>query len=55
MRRALRTLLEFERHTGHEHPNRKAVSANYGNLLRAMGESPAEIDAAIQALVRTPR
>ena len=43
MRRALVILLEFTRRTGHEHPNRRAVVANYASLLQAMGRSEAEI------------
>jgi len=47
-------LLDFNRRAGHEHPRLQAGLANYRELLRSMGKSPAEIEAAIRKLVRTP-
>lgn len=38
----------------HEHPGQGAVSANYRQLLKKMGKPDAEIDAAIEALTRSP-
>ena len=55
MRRALGILLAFERSTGHEHPKWAAVSNHYRALLRLMGKSEAEIDAAIGALAQSPQ
>ena len=52
MRRALAIFLAFQRDTGHAHPHRDAVTANYRGLLAAMGKSEAEIDTAIAALHR---
>jgi hypothetical protein len=52
MRRALAILLAFQRDTGHIHPRRDAVIGNYTGLLAAMGQSAAEIEAAIAALWR---
>ena len=54
MRRALAILLEFERSNGHEHRHQRTFSENYRRLLRAMGKSDAEIEATIEALVRSP-
>ena len=52
MRRALAIFLAFQRDTGHAHPHRDAVTANYRGLLAAMGKSEAEIDAELAALHR---
>jgi hypothetical protein len=41
-------LLEFQRHTGHDHPNQDVVPRNYWQLLRAPGKSQAEIGLAMQ-------
>lgn len=53
MGRALAILLEFERRTGHEHPNRETVSENSRWLLKETGKTDVEIDATIEALVRS--
>ncbi|HEV7672171.1 MAG TPA: tetratricopeptide repeat protein [Thermoanaerobaculia bacterium] len=50
MRRALSIVLEFERRTGFEHPNRQAFSANYRALLRKTGKSDSEIESEIATL-----
>jgi len=47
MRRALAI---FVNSLGPEHPKAKTVSGNYAILLKAMGKSPAEIEAALDAL-----
>jgi tetratricopeptide (TPR) repeat protein len=53
MRRHLEIFLDFSRRTGHEHPHLQAAFANYQQLLQEMGKSDAEIDATIEALVRS--
>jgi len=53
-RRSLVILYEFFRRTGHEHPHFKTVQKNYTSLLKAMGKSPAEIDAIIESLPHPP-
>ena len=50
--RALTIFLTFQRDTGHAHPHRDAVTANYRGLLAAMGRTEAEIDAELAALWR---
>ncbi|HEX3530953.1 MAG TPA: tetratricopeptide repeat protein [Thermoanaerobaculia bacterium] len=52
MRRVLVVFLDFTRRTGHEHPHLRAAFGNYRGLLRAMGKTDAEIEAAIEALRR---
>jgi hypothetical protein len=52
MRRVLIIFLDFTRRTGHEHPHLQMAVGNYRGLLRAMGKADAEIEAAIEALVR---
>jgi tetratricopeptide (TPR) repeat protein len=47
MRRALDIFLEFERLTGYEHPHQAAISKNYEAILRELGKSDAEIEAAM--------
>jgi Tetratricopeptide repeat len=51
MRRGLVILLDFQRATGHAHPNRDAGLANYASLLRAMGKGEAGTRATIEALL----
>lgn len=50
MRRALVNLIDFSRRTGYEHPNQEIISANYRELLQAMGKSPVEIEESIKTL-----
>jgi tetratricopeptide (TPR) repeat protein len=54
MRRHLVIFLDFTRRTGHEHPHLQKAFGNYASLLRAMGKADAEIEATIEALVRSP-
>lgn len=54
MRRALSSFLGFTRRSGHEHPHLQTVLSNYRRLLKEMGKSPSEIEAAIQALATSP-
>jgi len=54
MCRALAIVLEFERRTGHEHPHQRMFSESYRRLLQEMGKSNAEIEATLEALVRSP-
>ncbi len=54
MRRALAIVFEFERQTGFEHPRGRLFSANYRDLLQAMGKPEAEIEAAIATMVGSP-
>lgn len=51
MRRHVVIFLEFTRNTGHPHPHLQDAFGNYADLLEAMGKNPAEIEAAIDALV----
>jgi hypothetical protein len=53
MRRGLQILAEFQRLTGHEHPNLRAGRANYAGLLTAMGKTPDEIAQRLQELDRS--
>jgi tetratricopeptide (TPR) repeat protein len=50
MRRVLAIFIDFERKTGHSHPNRDTAIENYALLLAAMGKSEAEINATIGSL-----
>ncbi len=50
MRRALAIFLEFERCNGYEHPNQGMSSRNYGVMLRELGRSDDEIEAAMRLL-----
>jgi tetratricopeptide (TPR) repeat protein len=52
MRRALAIFLAFQRDTGHVHPHRDVMTANYRHLLAVMGKSEADIDAKLAALRR---
>jgi len=54
MRRALAILLDFSRRTDHEHPHLQTGFGNFRRLLKEMGKSDAEIEATIEALVRSP-
>ncbi len=47
MRRALAIFLAFQRDTGHPHPHRDVMTANYTSLLSAMGRDQTGIKAAI--------
>lgn len=51
MRRTAAILLKFTRHTGHEHPHLRMVLGNYVALLKAMGRSQSDVDAALQKLM----
>jgi hypothetical protein len=51
MRRALAIFIGFERTSGHLHPHRDLVLRNYADLLEAMGQSEAEIGAALASLM----
>lgn len=53
MRRHLVIFLDFSRATGYEHPHLRAAIDNYAGLLHAMGKTDAEINATIEALVRS--
>jgi len=50
MRRQLEIFLKFTRTTGHPHPLLQGAIKNYEHLLKAMGRSPAEIKAQLNAL-----
>ena len=52
MRRALAIFFDFQRDHPHAHPHRDAAISNYADLLAAMGQGEAEIEAAISALWR---
>ncbi len=51
MRRMVTILLNFKRSTGHEHPHFQAAFGNYAALLKAMGRSQSDVDAALQNLM----
>ena len=53
IRHALVIFAEFERRTGYEHPYGKAAADSYRELLKNVGLTDAEIDAAIKELVRS--
>ena len=42
--RGVQILIEFERRTGHEHPDSRTVRANYVGLLEAVGKTPEQIE-----------
>jgi tetratricopeptide (TPR) repeat protein len=50
MRRALAIVLEFEQRNGYKHPNQAKASKNYEAMLRELGRSDAEIEAAMRLL-----
>jgi hypothetical protein len=50
-RRAVAILVDFERETGHRHPDRDVYIWRYGALLEAMGKSEAEAQAATDELM----
>jgi tetratricopeptide (TPR) repeat protein len=50
MRRALAIILDFARRNGHIHPDQSLYSANYSALLRDLGKTEAEIQAALDGL-----
>jgi tetratricopeptide (TPR) repeat protein len=51
-RRTLDILLQFNRTTGHEHPNLRAAIENYRSLLAAMGQTPEQIRARLDEIGR---
>jgi tetratricopeptide (TPR) repeat protein len=51
-RRQIAILLDFTRKTGYRHPHLEHAFQNYGGLLAEMGNSPAEIEVAISALMQ---
>ncbi len=53
-RQCLKILIEFERRTGHEHPNFRAGVANYRGLLQAPAKTPAQIEQDVDDLHRQP-
>ncbi len=53
-RRGLQILIEFERRTGHEHPNFCSGLANYRGFLQALGKAPAQIEQDVDDLQRQP-
>jgi tetratricopeptide (TPR) repeat protein len=50
MRRALEIFLDFTHRTGHEHQHLRVAIANYESLLKAMGKTKPEIQAALASL-----
>ena len=54
MHRALEISLDSQRRNGYEDPQQGAALENYRQLLRAMGNSEAKIEATIAALVHSP-
>ena len=43
-RRAVQILIEFQRRTGHEHPNFRVTRANYYGLLEELGKTPDQVE-----------
>ncbi len=43
-RRGLQILIDFQRRTGHEHPNFRRGLANYRAILQALGKMPDQIE-----------
>jgi hypothetical protein len=43
-RRAVQILTEFQRRTGHEHPNFRVARANYVALLEALRKTPDQVE-----------
>jgi tetratricopeptide (TPR) repeat protein len=54
-RRGVQILIEFQRQTGHEHPNFRVIRANYVALLEALGKTPDEIAQQLDELIPPPR
>jgi esterase/lipase len=54
MRQELGALLKFQRRAGIEHPHWKTALGNYRRLLHDMGKSDAEIETAVDRLLRSP-
>ena len=50
MRRALSIFLDFTRRTGYEHPHLSTAKDNYEGILKALGQSEEDIDAALRKL-----
>src|SRR5262245_12591811 len=55
MHRVVRILLNFTRNTGYEHPYQSVYTTNYEMLLRALGQSEADIRRVLEALKAKPR
>jgi tetratricopeptide (TPR) repeat protein len=53
-RRAVQILIEFQRRTGHEHPNFRIVLVNYVGLLEALGKTPDQFEQRLDELIRPP-
>jgi hypothetical protein len=51
----VRNLIEFQRRTGHEHPNLRVVRANYVRFLEALGKTPDQIKQQLDELISSPR
>ena len=49
-RRAVRIVTEFQRETGHEHPNYRVFLANYQVALTEMGTTPEQIEQRLREL-----
>ena len=52
--RGMQILIEFQRRTGHEHPDFPRLLANYRRLLEAMGKTPEQIKQQLNELIRPP-
>jgi len=51
-RRTLKILLQFNRTTGHPHPNLPTATTNYARLLAGMGQIPKQIGARLDEIGR---
>jgi hypothetical protein len=54
-RHGVQILIEFQRRTGHEHPDFRVVRANYVDLLEALGKTPDQIEQQLDELIHSPR
>jgi tetratricopeptide (TPR) repeat protein len=54
-RRTLAILADFSRRSGHPHPNLEMARQKYAALLRKMGRSQPEVDAAIETVIGPPK
>ncbi len=51
-RRGLQILIDFQRRTGHEHPNSRGCVANFRAFLEALGKTPDQIEEEVDELSR---
>ena len=52
---ACRSWIDFQRRTGHQHPNFRVGRENYVGFLESTGKTPEQIEQHLDELVRSPR